>query len=650
MGVSNRMLCLYNLALRSPDACAIFYYRSKQQQKTGIHMATLSSYYVEETSSISSREECDEVEECEEVEDIEDRDEENKEEEKDESAIQKHQKPAWAPCFYNRMGREVFSYVGQEIVIEEGLDSYAGMIWPAALTLCHFLDTNRKQISLMDKGVLEIGAGTGLVSIVATLLGAWVTATDLPEVLNKLSVNLNRNTRGYCRHTPQVAALSWGYELMHTYPSSMYHYDYVLAADVVYHHDFLDELLVTMKHFCRPGTTLIWANKVRFETDLTFTENFKKAFHTTLLAEDGEMKIFMATCRGEEEEGDVGIETQDLLRETEEEKRVEAEGDAEPHNGNTEKCIGQKLKSLRPEGGDNNEKNKHESDEEVDEEYVEEEEENKEREQDVDKDEEDEDEGIEEITVLKDNSFIEHDKDQPEINCTSSYSARDEDVPGQGNIKPTSVQHATTLAWVRSINSRLNRDIYHYVGQDIFIQESIDSFGAVMWPAALALCSFLDNHRELVNLQGKEVLELGAGTGLVTIVASLLGALVTATDLPDVLGNLQANVMRNTRGRCRHMPQVAALSWGYDLDRTHPTSVYRYDYVLSADVVYHHDFLDELLVTMKHFCRPGTTLIWANKVRFETDLTFTENFKKAFHTTLLAEDGEMKIFMATCRA
>lgn len=40
---------------------------------------------------------------------------------------------------------------------------------------------------------------------------------------------------------------------------------------------------------------------------------------------------------------------------------------------------------------------------------------------------------------------------------------------------------------------------------------------------ALALCSFLDNNRHLVDLQGKEVLELGAGTGLVSIVASLLG-------------------------------------------------------------------------------------------------------------------------------
>ena len=157
-----------------------------------------------------------------------------------------------------------------------------------------------------------------------------MTATDLPVVLSNLRVNLSRNTRGRCRHTPQVAALSWGYDLENTYPTSVYHYDYVLAADVVYHHDFLDELLVTMKHFCKPGTTLIWANKVRFETDLTFTENFKMAFHTSLLSEDGEMKIFKATCREEEGEGDVGMEVKDLLKEDGVGRREEAEDEDEP--------------------------------------------------------------------------------------------------------------------------------------------------------------------------------------------------------------------------------------------------------------------------------------------------------------------------------
>lgn len=54
---------------------------------------------------------------------------------------------------------------------------------------------------------------------------------------------------------------------------------------------------------------------------------------------------------------------------------------------------------------------------------------------------------------------------------------------GQTHIKQTVVQQDTVPVWVHNINSSLNKDIYHYAGKDIVIHESIDSFGAVMWPA-----------------------------------------------------------------------------------------------------------------------------------------------------------------------
>ncbi|XP_056876422.1 uncharacterized protein LOC130518093 [Takifugu flavidus] len=526
----------------------------------------------------------------------ENEDGEVREEEKVESPGQK-QGTGFSPHigFFNSLQREVYYYADEKIVIEEGLDSFAGMIWPAALAVCHHLDSHRQEINLVDKAVLELGAGTGLVSVVAALLGAWVTATDLPVVLNNLTANVSRNTRGRCRHTPQVAALVWGHDLETTYPTSVYRYDYVLAADVVYHHDFLNELLDTMKHFCRPGTTLIWANKVRFETDLKFMEDFQKTFHTSLLVEDGELKIFMATCKDEEED----VVESELWREEEVKEEDEDEEETKQHTEEELDSAEELRISEAQRGGD---------------------------------------EGLnepDEITTECD----ECKEDEQEV----------AEVTEQAGCQPTVLQPSGDPAWVPSTRNSFGKDIYHYAGHDIVIQESIDYFGAVMWPGALALCSFLDNNRQMVDVRGKEVLELGAGTGLVTIVASLLGASVTATDLPEVLSNLKANVMRNTRGRCRHTPQVAALIWGHDLETTYPTSVYRYDYVLAADVVYHHDFLNELLDTMKHFCRPGTTLIWANKVRFEGDLKFMEDFQKTFHTSLLAEDGDMRIFMATGR-
>ncbi|XP_071333509.1 S-adenosylmethionine-dependent methyltransferase domain-containing protein [Trachinotus anak] len=207
----------------------------------------------------------------------------------------------WEPSVYYALGKESFYFAGHDISIRESIDTYGALIWPGAVALCQFLENNQQQVKLMDKAVLEIGAGTGLLSIVASLLGAWVTATDLPDILSNLTFNLLRNTKGRSRYTPQVAALTWGQDLERDFPYSSYHYDYVLAADVVYHHDHLEALLETMRHFCRPGsqTTLLWANKIRFQSDLRFTERFQSSFNTTLLTEPSqqEVRIYKATAK-----------------------------------------------------------------------------------------------------------------------------------------------------------------------------------------------------------------------------------------------------------------------------------------------------------------------------------------------------------------
>lgn len=53
--------------------------------------------------------------------------------------------------------------------------------------MCQFLENNQQQVNLLDKAVLEIGAGTGLLSIVACLLGESVSGvsslSDLDLVL-----------------------------------------------------------------------------------------------------------------------------------------------------------------------------------------------------------------------------------------------------------------------------------------------------------------------------------------------------------------------------------------------------------------------------------------------------------------------------------
>ncbi|KAA0722645.1 Protein-lysine methyltransferase METTL21C [Triplophysa tibetana] len=490
-----------------------------------------------------------------------------------------------------------------------------------ALALCRYLESNQEIVDLHDKVVLEIGAGTGLVSIVSSLLGAWVTATDLPEVLGNLRSNLSRNTRGRSRYMPQAAELFWGCKLDKTFPRSVYKYDYVLAADVVYHHDFLAELLVTMRHFCQPGTTLLWANRVRFQSDLVFTENFRKTFNISLLEDNGEIKIYSANVKEERgevmEEGlkmenEMGAEESKNLKELKlDSKNVELQ----QRKLLTDATLVEEMKEVERKAELQDENQEGTEDDEM------------ERLNDVNKE-----------TFEMEEKPVEIGGEDADRNSESHSTEKDK-------------QQDYPRSWAPTIYYMPGKEIYHFLGQKIIIQESLDSYGATVWPAALALCKLLDTPegRQQIHLCDKSVLELGAGTGLLSAVVTLLGAKLTATDLPEILGNLTCNLNRNTRGRRRHEPLIAELFWGHNLEETFPRSTNHYDYVLATDVVYHHDYLTELLNTMRHFCSPGTTLVWANKVRYARDLDFINDFQKCFNSSLLTERDEVRIYVATSR-
>ncbi|XP_068124111.1 protein-lysine methyltransferase METTL21C [Hyperolius riggenbachi] len=203
--------------------------------------------------------------------------------------------------------------------------------------------------------------------------------------------------------------------------------------------------------------------------------------------------------------------------------------------------------------------------------------------------------------------------------------------------------------WSPTVYSALWKEHLWYAGYEIIIQESFEAFAGLIWPGAKALCSFLEDNQDTFNLRNKKVLEIGSGTGLVSIVACILGAHVIATDLPEALGNLRCNLSRNTRGRCLQNPEAKELVWGKDLDTSFPQSTSVYDYIFAADVVYHHTCLDDLLKTMKYLCQPGTQLIWANKFRFSSDYNFLSKFNKSFEVDVLTEYPDMgvKIFKAT---
>lgn len=99
------------------------------------------------------------------------------------------------------------------------------------------------------------------------------------------------------------------------------------------------------------------------------------------------------------------------------------------------------------------------------------------------------------------------------------------------------------------------------------------------WEAALHLCSFLCSKEGQGIVRGRRVLELGAGTGIVSILcAKYLEAHVLATDGSiDVIRALEKNgALNETTIECR------TLRWGDELDaKEYPQA----DVLLGADIV-----------------------------------------------------------------
>lgn len=121
------------------------------------------------------------------------------------------------------------------------------------------------------------------------------------------------------------------------------------------------------------------------------------------------------------------------------------------------------------------------------------------------------------------------------------------------------------------------------------------------------------------------------------------GALVTVTDLPELLGNLQHNVLQNTKLKCKHQPCVKELSWGIDLEKNFPRSSCHFDYIMAADVVYHHPFLDELLLTFDHLCKNDTVILWAMKFRLDKENQFVDRFQTLFDLEVISNFPSLNI-------
>lgn len=196
-------------------------------------------------------------------------------------------------------------------------------------------------------------------------------------------------------------------------------------------------------------------------------------------------------------------------------------------------------------------------------------------------------------------------------------------------------QAAPQNAFVRQSSESLRLDACGHILTIVQAPSALNEpgvTGAVLWDSAVILGKFLEhaNDLHLLNLRGKRCVELGAGCGFVGCVATLLGAEVILTDLPDRLRLLQKNVAENTgQYSTQVLASVQELTWGEELDESLITPFP--EFVLASDVVYNEKAVEELLCTLKWMCCSISTVILATELRNDAILEyFLESALKDF--------------------
>jgi tRNA1(Val) A37 N6-methylase TrmN6 len=126
---------------------------------------------------------------------------------------------------------------------------------------------------------------------------------------------------------------------------------------------------------------------------------------------------------------------------------------------------------------------------------------------------------------------------------------------------------------------------------------------AKIWKASWLLAGYLADLPPDVN---KRFLEIGAGVGLVSIVAATFGHRITMTEYnPDALNFARANACLNN---CPGLP-IKRLDWN------HPRLKDQFDLVVASEVTYNEAYFPPLIRLFKSNLKPGGQIILASEIR-----------------------------------
>lgn len=174
-------------------------------------------------------------------------------------------------------------------------------------------------------------------------------------------------------------------------------------------------------------------------------------------------------------------------------------------------------------------------------------------------------------------------------------------------------------------------------------------WGHLLWNAGQVVAKYLeDNANEIIK--DKNVLELGGGSGLPSLVCALHQPMkVVVTDYPDaeLIANLQYNIEHAIESSRRELIVAQGFLWGSDI-----TPIKKqlkdpedgFDLIIMADILFNHSEHQKLLETLRQSLRKSShaqALVFFTPYRpwlLQKDLNFFEIAREAgFRVTKLFE-------------
>jgi predicted nicotinamide N-methyase len=130
------------------------------------------------------------------------------------------------------------------------------------------------------------------------------------------------------------------------------------------------------------------------------------------------------------------------------------------------------------------------------------------------------------------------------------------------------------------------------ISPEEFLKDEQMPYWAEIWPAAVTLSSFIADE---LSLQGRSIVELGAGVGMASVVAAACGARVLATDYStEALRFVGYNALLNG-------VEVATRQLDWRAVRCSE----RFDMLFAADVLYERVNLLPIVTAIEKLLKPG---------------------------------------------